>query len=136
MNSSKYMRASAAQRSMITEFRGAELESRKGLTKQAIADNMFRTAKAVSSGSQESAESLRLAQEIAASNGYPPNTVAARHLPRPNVGHLALQNEIATEMRKKIKETLNAVKKTLSSDVVHLKEDAALEDDTKSMFRS
>ncbi|XGW13478.1 hypothetical protein V3C99_000084, partial [Haemonchus contortus] len=51
-------------------------------TKQAITRNMFRTAKMVSSGDREVAESVELAREVAITNGCPWKEQSLRRPPR------------------------------------------------------
>ena len=48
------------------------LSAHPSKTKKAVIGNMFRAAKNVSSGTEERLTSLRLAQQVALSNGYPP----------------------------------------------------------------
>uniref|UniRef100_A0A7I4YC46 Reverse transcriptase domain-containing protein n=1 Tax=Haemonchus contortus TaxID=6289 RepID=A0A7I4YC46_HAECO len=76
-------------------------------TKQAITRNMFRTAKMVSSGDREVAESVELAREVAITNGYP---LTEQSLCRPPHGH-------TDESLEKVTFCLPFVSDSVSSDV-------------------
>ncbi|XGW16426.1 hypothetical protein V3C99_001696, partial [Haemonchus contortus] len=80
-------------------------------TKQAITRNMFRTAKMVSSGDREVAESVELARKVAITNGYPLKEQSLRRPPRSRPhGH-------TDESLEKVTFCLPFVSDSVSSDV-------------------